>query len=400
MKFFKRYINKDGSGDVSLMCEEREEMWHIYNLVRADDIVTMSTARKVVNESATGSVSTSRVMITLSIQVEDIDFDAEAGALHLKGRNVAENDYVKIGAYHTHDIEINRRFKLYKHCWDSVDLERLDEAKDSGAKADVAVVVMHEGIARVCLVTSTMTIVKASINMQIPRKRKGFTQNHEKGMERFFNTICVAFFRHVNLEVVKCVIIGSPGFVRDQFMTSLNAYADKEGIKSIVEHKSKFILAHCSSGFKRSVKELLEEPSLAAKLSDTKAQAETKALNEFYELMATEPDRAFYGFNHVLSAVNLQAVEKLLLSDKLFRSNKVAERQKYVRLVETVKEQSGTVLIFSSMHVSGEQLELLSGVAAVLRYPCPQIEDLDLSDGEEGSAENPFNQTNGNSVSA
>ncbi|KAK0416753.1 hypothetical protein QR680_012661 [Steinernema hermaphroditum] len=399
MRCFKRYINKDGSGDVSLMCEEREEMWHIYNLIRSDDIITMSTARKVVNESATGSVSTSRVMVTLSIQVEDIDFDAEGGALHLKGRNVAENDYVKIGAYHTHDIEINRRFKLYKNNWDSIDLERLEEAMDSGAKADVAVIVMHEGIARVCLVTSTMTIVKASINMQIPRKRKGFTQNHEKGMDRFYNTICLAFFRHVNLEVVKCVVIGSPGFVRDQFMDYLTTYADKEGIKSVVDNKSKFILAHCSSGFKRSVKELLEQPALASKLSDTKAQAETKALNEFYELMSTEPDRAFYGYNHVLSAVDLQAVESLLLSDKLFRSNSIAERQKYVRLVEAVKEQNGSVLIFSSMHVSGEQLGLLSGVAAILRYPCPQIEDLELSDGDDAADDLP-NRANGATISA
>ncbi len=32
-------------------------------------------------------------------------------------------------------------------------------------------------------------------------------------------------------------------------------------------------------------------------------------------------------------------------------------------------------LIFSTMHVSGEQLAQLTGVAAILRFPMPEIED-------------------------
>lgn len=35
------------------------------------------------------------------------------------------------------------------------------------ATADVAAVVMHEGFANVCLLTSAMTIVKAKIDMQV-----------------------------------------------------------------------------------------------------------------------------------------------------------------------------------------------------------------------------------------
>ena len=31
--------------------------------------------------------------------------------------------------------------------------------------------------------------------------------------------------------------------------------------------------------------------------------------------------------------------------------------------------------MFSSLHVSGEQLSLLSGVAAILRYPLPELDD-------------------------
>jgi protein pelota len=46
--------------------------------------------------------------------------------------------------------------------------------------------------------------------------------------------------------------------------------------------------------------------------------------------------------------------------------------------VEGVREAGGEALIFSAMHVSGEQLNQLSGVAAILRFPLPELEDAEL----------------------
>lgn len=44
--------------------------------------------------------------------------------------------------------------------------------------------------------------------------------------------------------------------------------------------------------------------------------------------------------------------------------------------------QGSNVLIFSSMHVSGEQLSALGGVAAILRFPLHELEDEEMSDSE------------------
>lgn len=66
----------------------------------------------------------------MSICIETVDFDAAGGTLHLKGKNVVENEHVKMGAYHTLDVEIGRKFVLVKPFWDSVDLDRLNMALD------------------------------------------------------------------------------------------------------------------------------------------------------------------------------------------------------------------------------------------------------------------------------
>ncbi|KHJ85847.1 putative translation factor pelota [Oesophagostomum dentatum] len=337
-------------------------MWHIYNLIRVGDVVRSKTIRKVVTETATGTTSSQRMHTVLTVRVESIDFDPGANALHLKGRNIVENDLVKLGAYHTLDLEPNRQFSLEKTEWDIIDIERLDVALDPAAQADVAAVVLHEGLANVCLLTPAMTLVRAKIDMQIPRKRKGFTSQHEKGIKRFLDAVSAAFLRHVNLnvnkicsltdsfQIVKCVLIASRGFLKEQFLEHLLQYADAQGKKITTEQRGKFMLTHSSSGFKHALKEVLEDPAVAARLADTKAQGEVKALNTFFELMSTEPDRAFYGYKHVSMANAEQAIDTLLLSDSLFRSQDLATRKKYVALVESVREQK--------LHVFSESFQL------------------------------------------
>lgn len=42
--------------------------------------------------------------------------------------------------------------------------------------------------------------------------------------------------------------------------------------------------------------EVLADPAISARLADTKAISEVKTLDAFYQMLQTEPDRAFYGY--------------------------------------------------------------------------------------------------------
>uniref|UniRef100_A0AAQ5X7R7 Protein pelota homolog n=1 Tax=Amphiprion ocellaris TaxID=80972 RepID=A0AAQ5X7R7_AMPOC len=189
MKLIHKDIEKDNAGQVTLVPEEAEDMWHTYNLLQVGDSLRASTIRKVQTESTTGSVGSSRVRTTLTICVETIDFDSHACQLRVKGTNIVENQYVKMGAYHTIEVA------------------------------------------------------------------------------------------------------------------------------------------------------------------------------------------------HVEKAADALAIDTLLISDKLFRHQDVPTRSRYVRLVDNVRDNGGNVRIFSSLHVSGEQLTQLSGVAAILRFPIA-----DLSEAEDESS--------------
>ena len=45
-----------------------------------------------------------------------------------------------------------------------------------------------------------------------------------------------------------------------------------------------------------------------------------RALDSFYKTLTNDPLKAFYGERHVFRAAEAQAIEVLLISDKLFRA--------------------------------------------------------------------------------
>ncbi|KAL3136892.1 hypothetical protein ABBQ32_006501 [Trebouxia sp. C0010 RCD-2024] len=383
MKLLGKRARKGEEGSIKLVPEEGEDMWHAYNLIREGDAVTATTFRKVQKDSGgTSAVASERIKIKLTIKVEEVDFDAEGQQIRLRGKNTTENEHVKLGAYHTLEIEQQRPFTLYKQAWDLLDLERIKQACDPAASADLAAVLITEGLANLCLVGSSCTLQRARIETNMPRKRGAAAAGYDKSLESFFRKVYDAISRHVDWDVVKCLVIAGPGFTKDSFKTFLEAEALRQDNRALILNKQKVLVSSASSAYKHSLKEVMASPGIASQIKDTKAAKETQALQAFYDMMARDSARAFYGPGHVQAAHELGAVQTLLITDTLFRVNNVVQRQKYATLVEQVQEAGGEAIIFSGMHVSGEQLNQLTGLAAILRFPLPDLEDEELDAGD------------------
>jgi protein pelota len=123
--------------------------------------------RRVQNVSATGSTESHRVRTTLTIEVTRVEWApassaGEAGSaadptstnsaqvstagLSISGPVVDENQHVRLGAFHTLDIEVNRNVRIEKaDGWDSVAQDRVKESCIPGRGAEVAAVVCSEG---------------------------------------------------------------------------------------------------------------------------------------------------------------------------------------------------------------------------------------------------------------
>ncbi|KAL7271436.1 Translation factor pelota [Rhizina undulata] len=375
MRLIKKYIERDKSGSITLCPEEPEDMWHAYNLIRPNDRLKASAMRRVTTQTATGSTASQRVLTTLTVLVTKIDFDAAAGQLHISGRVCVENKFVNVGVHHTLDLELHRNFTIYKEEWDSVALGVVNDACDAMERAEIGAVVLHEGLANICLITEHMTILRQRIDMTIPRKRKGSAAAYEKGLEKFFSTIYASLPRHFNFTNLKVILIASPGFLAESLHTYLFATALQTNDRPLLLAKPKFITTHCSTGHIHALNEVLKSPAVAAKLADTKFARETKAMEKFFEMMNLDEFRAWYGPKEVQRAVEQGAVGTLLISNSLFRSDNIALRKQYVRMVEDVKKNGGEAMVLSSIHESGVRLDGLGGIAAILNFPLTDLDE-------------------------
>ena len=68
--------------------------------------------------------------------------DGIGASLRLRGRNLTETEHVKLGSYHTLELEPQRAFTLEKAAWDAIDVERIQQATDPAASADLAAVLI------------------------------------------------------------------------------------------------------------------------------------------------------------------------------------------------------------------------------------------------------------------
>ncbi|KAI2084611.1 Translation factor pelota [Ophidiomyces ophidiicola] len=398
MRLIKRNIEQDGSGSVTLFPEEPEDMWHAYNLIRPRDLLKASAVRRVTNTATTGTTSSSRVHMTLQIRVKSLDFDPQKSQLHVSGQIVTETPYTKIGQHHTLDLELQRNFTLEKTSessnegggWDSVALEMLRDAVDESYKrrAEAIAVVMQEGLANICFIGQFQTVVKQKVEMAIPRKRQGGS-DHDKGLSKFFQVTLETLLRLLepssnsvtstttsNGTSTRPVLLASPGFTATSFQKHIQAASSgKPELKSLLDNT---IVVHSSSGHVHSLAEVLQSPTVQARLSNTKYARETAIMDTFYTHLRMDTNKATYGAKEVESAVDQGAVGRgggiLLISNRLFRSQSVHERRRWVSLVDRVRDvEGGEVRVLSSDHESGKRLDGLGGVAAILTFPI--IED-------------------------
>ncbi|CAG9576270.1 cell cycle regulation-like protein [Leishmania major strain Friedlin] len=382
MRLLSKAAHPDGSMEVRVSVGTAEDLWHLYNFILVGDLVLTKTRRKVPRENALGTLAAEMKMLKLEVEVKHIAFTPDE--LRIQGVNKKENNFVKTGAHHTLTIHANppQEVRITKREWDSICEDRLKDACDESGKADTAAVLMSFGEAQVLLVTRSFVHIKAKVEVTISKKHKSDGKARDKSIERFFKQSLDALVTHVDFEKTKLVLLCSPGHVREEFhayIKEVTQRADHGPLREVYLNLSRFLLVKVSSTTISGLKEALSDPGVAQRMESTKCVDDIRMWEKFQDTMNKDPDRCVYTPQYVYYAAMAGAVGGLMISDDVFRSENPTERRFFLSLVNFVRQSgSPTVNVFSSKHVTGEQLTQLGSVAAVLRFSCPEIDDMEV----------------------
>jgi len=330
---------KNSFGEIRLVPETMDDLWHLHHLVAAGDLVFATTFRSV--EAATDKLRPEKAekkCVRLGIRIEKVEFHPHTSRLRMSG--VIESG-IDVSFHHTLNIEPGFEVSVIKQ-WRPVDLERIERAVKASAYGVVHVISMEEGEAELF-----------RLRQFGPEWVAAVTMGSGKGAE---TDTRAAFFERA-YEYVKDVtgplVIAGPGFIKDDFARFVKRQPTGPGERTLVVETRRV--------GRGAVQEVIGLGVLESLLGDLHLAREVRLMDEV--LVRISKDGAVaYGIEEVQSAVGYGAVEQVLVSDALLRDDAAAgimEQAEYLR---------ATVVVLSTEFEPGQRLEALGGIAALLRY--------------------------------
>lgn len=395
MKIIGKHNLESGQpGTIKLVVENAEDLWALYNIMEKGDSIRISTSRKV--QLDTGSKNTSiKKNITITLKIEDIEFSPNS--IRFKGKNISENEYIKIGQYHTDEIIVNSTFNLSKGYWDDIHLETLKRATDVTVMSEIVAILMEAGVSNLFYITSSQTVSKGKIIQSMPKKKVGFSK-HEIKENKFFNKILNQFIKQINFENTKVLIIAGPGSTKEDFKKFLEKTIESN-VKEWAELKNnlnKIIYTESSSGFKHSLQEILSKPNIKALIKDTKCIDDVSVMERFNEIKGTQPDKLFFGYKSFDIAYKNFAIDTLIVTDGYIRKLSALERKDLSDKIKDLKVNKIKVCQFSSLHFTGEKIDEFGGICGILKYIVEEISELGNEENNDEKEENDLKKENKN----
>lgn len=349
-----RIVHEDEkNGVIEVVPETLDDLWHLSHIIEEGDLLSARTTRRIQDTSGEKIRSDRGVKKTfyLGIRVEGVSFHIYTGKLRATG--VIERgpeDLVPLGSHHTLEVKLNTPLRIKKDSWSRWTLKRLQEAVEASKHIRAVIVVIEDDVADIGVIRQYGVEYQGPITGHIPGKRM---QQRDRGKLRleFYESIVDALKKYGELETI---IIAGPGFYKSDFHEYLLEKHPEIGRKAVVENTG--------TGGRSGIYEVLKKGTVERVSSENRVAAEVRNVNEVLERLARDPETVVYGREEVLDAINMGAVERLLVLDR------VVSREDIEGYLDIVESMGGSVVLISSEHEGGKQLESLGGLAGILRF--------------------------------
>jgi len=342
-----RILAEDAASDsVRLQVESDEDLWHLYNIIEIDDLVTASTTRR--EEKSADKIRAEKMekkRMTLGIRIQKIEFSEDD--LRLKLLGVIETGPQDIGQHHTLIFENGDSMTIQKKKWRATQIERVHRAVTDSKKPRIIFVSLDQDEATIAVLRQFGLKEIATVRSG----RSGKQYEEKPSVDGYHGEIHskLKFLLEPNMPVV---LLG-PGFEKESLAEDLKKI-DPESYKKVYVY-------HTGQSGMVGINELMKAGMGADVLRESSMGVELEAVEQLMTEIAKD-GLGTYGPNEVMSAAMSGAVEKLLILDNKVRETDLDD------IVRAVESQKGTVIIVSSQHDGGKELAALGGMGAILRY--------------------------------
>jgi len=355
---------RGSKGSITLIPQNLDDLWHLYNIIAPGDLVSGKTTRRIRKEGELGRASGGeRRVVKITISVENVSFHKFANMLRVGGRIVSGPKDIPLSSHHTLNIRVDDIITIYKEFWPSFMIKRVEKAEESVSTPNIIIVSIDDGSCCFVLVTKYNLIELSSLKASIPGKRISESL-HSSYVKEFFGNSLSTLKRYIKEYDAGRIVIAGPGFLKNRFYDFI-----KDGDKSIA---SITMVENSSVGCFNGAYEVVRRGVLEKIVSDLGITKEGELIEELVVRVNMNRRDVAYGFEEVKRATEMGAVETLLILDKFLHEMYEKRYKEIIEIMEEVENFGGSVVIFNSEHIPGDMLKSFGGIAALLRFSLPQ----------------------------
>jgi protein pelota len=338
---------------VEVLPETLDDLWHLSHIIEVGDNASSLTTRRIQDNTGDKLRSDRGVKKTfyLGLDIESISFHLFTGKLRLTGVITrGPEDLIPLGSHHTLEVKLNSPLTIRKERWPKWAIKRLNQAIEASDKLSAIIVVLEDDTATLGLMRQYGIEYYGPIKGHVSGKRI-IDKNRQKNIIEFYEKVIESVTK---FDSIQNIVIAGPGFVKNDFYDYLkDKHADLAKM-AIVEPTG--------AGGRNGIAEVLKKGTVEKLTSENRVAYEMAAVNDLLTQIAMNSSKIAYGVREVTNASNMAAVSRMLILDTIIPQHDMSE------VMEMVENMKGEVMVISSEHDGGKQLESLGGVAAFLRY--------------------------------
>lgn len=337
-------------GEVGVIPENPDDLWHLYNIIENGDLVRMTSFRSIGGQSddQKRSKKSEKKRMKLGLVVENVGFHEFSDMLRIHG--IIREAPQDLGSHHTFNVsaEAMEKLSIVKERWRSYQLDRLEEAVSQRMQPCVVFVSLDEEAATVAVLRQSGVQWIADINSQRPGKM--YEDQQDTGNQYYGEIISVV--KTIKKQEMPLIIVG-PGFAREHLV----AYGNEKAAE-MFSHAILYPTGHAGMP---GIHEAIKVGAAERIVKENRVLFETKLIERLFEEIK-KAGLVAYGKHEVMEALEKGAVDHLLILDAFVRCIE-GERFLY-----KTRETKGKFTIINGLHEAGKKFEGIGGVAAFLRF--------------------------------
>ncbi len=335
-------------GEIKLVAENLDDIWHLHNIIDTGDLVRAVTFRTdEQKDDKIRSKKAEKKRMKLGVRVSEVKFHEFSDRLRIHG--TIEEGPQDLGSFHTLNITADNMepVSIVKEEWKYHQLERIDEAVKLRDEPVLTFVSLDEDMASIAVLRQSGVQWIADVNS----KRSGKMYDSKDTQNEYFNEILGVVKNNVD-KGTNLVVVGS-GFTKEHFV--------KYGREKEPSLFNKCLIHGTSNAGMNGVQEAIKTGVVKQLTKENRVVFETSLVERLFEEIKKD-GLAAYGEKEVKNALLNGAVERLLITDVLVRTAKGEE------LLSLAKDNNSDFTIINTIHEAGKKMEGIGGVTALLRF--------------------------------